>query len=533
VSDEGYPRYLRPATHEFGAHLHFASDGLSPYFGFHSRLKRSDGRPQETTIEIEGEPIELTLKKKGSKLSPRDHPEYRLRTVPEYVLKAKWDDERKATFTISPRWPGIETTDGNRLSFDPDYVGINVHVQGSNLLPDAYPSVFRCSVQAFDVNPSYFREMRDSSVIYECERYVRLHRDTTGPLTEIRGVFDRVYSLAGEPNKRYRMQVDDSRKIEGYLAYVVLGTNAVESVFPNQSFAKQLKHYHPKHVRAEGGSDPLAHPKLGAKFKQDKNAGGSIPWSGRDELRRELDESLLNVLSWAGLPIRPDGQDDKAAIQSAPDGSDVFVPDSHFEAGEITEPEISILSDPLPDMRAEQTDAVRTALTGNPDLTESDVDVLNAVTDGGRPLPASDVADTSDWSLSTVYRAVTRLSELLEKRSEGIGIRSKYLRDALSESLQDAHSVLSGAVESNEDSDSSSAFAAWADAHGFQRSFDERGRLLLRLGTLSRSTDLKEVLKDGFRAWLRDGRDPAEYKSAKVSYRQGGKPVVADGFILS
>ena len=89
MSDEGYPRYLRPATHEFGAHLHFASDGLSPYFGFHSRLKRSDGRPQETTIEIEGEPIELTLKKKGSKLSPRDHPEYRLRTVPEYVLKAK------------------------------------------------------------------------------------------------------------------------------------------------------------------------------------------------------------------------------------------------------------------------------------------------------------------------------------------------------------------------------------------------------------------------------------------------------------
>ena len=110
--------------------------------------------------------------------------------------------------------------------------------------------MFRCSVQAFDVNPSYFREMRDSSVIYECERYVRLHRDTTGPLTEIRGVFDRVYSLAGEPNKRYRMQVDDSRKIEGYLAYVVLGTNAVESVFPNQSFANTQGH---KYVKILGG----------------------------------------------------------------------------------------------------------------------------------------------------------------------------------------------------------------------------------------------------------------------------------------
>ena len=139
MTDDRYPRYVAPASHELKAHFHFETDGLSPYFAFHSCLKQSDGRPQESTLEIGGETVDFELKRKGSNLAPRSDPNYQLETVPEYILSVEWpnDPDRvdcwNATSQISPRWPGIESKSRNPLSFSPDYVGLDILVQGSNL----------------------------------------------------------------------------------------------------------------------------------------------------------------------------------------------------------------------------------------------------------------------------------------------------------------------------------------------------------------------------------------------------------------
>jgi hypothetical protein len=70
-----------------------------------------------------------------------------------------------------------------------------------------------------------------------------------------------------------------------------------------------LKHYHPKYVRTSESGDALEHPKVGALFKKGKNGENtfklnseSVRWGDRDDLRDELEDTLINTLERAGIP---------------------------------------------------------------------------------------------------------------------------------------------------------------------------------------------------------------------------------------
>ena len=55
---------------------------------------------------------------------------------------------------------------------------------------------------------------------------------------------------------------------------------------------------------------------------------------------RRLDEMLLNLLSWAGLPMRPDGE--------------TSIEDGYFEPSDSVRPTLSLVEDPTLEIEREQ-----------------------------------------------------------------------------------------------------------------------------------------------------------------------------------
>ncbi|WP_225316426.1 MULTISPECIES: hypothetical protein [Haloferax] len=146
----------------------------------------------------------------------------------------------------------------------------------------------------------------------------------------------------------------------------------------------QLKHYHPEHVRKKSGDDPLYHPKLGALYKKNLNQDQSVRWTDRHDLVDDLEEKMMNVLEWAGIPTNPGSW---------------FVEDDHFVPGE-SDRRIAFWDDPTPEIEASQESVIIRTLQ---ELEDSDRDVLEyvAMADGGT---VDGAAEETGWSEATVYR---------------------------------------------------------------------------------------------------------------------------------
>ena len=297
--------HLAPAPHELGANLIFTEHDLAPYFALDSLVKDADGSAS-ARFRFDGERYEATLSYQTSGFAPRDHEDFRLDTVREFRVRVEAQDgtgERKASFLVSPRWPGMETTDGEPVS-TPDIEGVNVRTQGSNLPLDAYPDLLRQATAGLDVNAGYFDRIHAYSNIFAFERYVRIDRSKSGKVVGSNSPMQRLFEHVGGDAK-FRELREDDRGIEGYHHRTVIDSAGAAKLIDGHSIGKKVKHYHPKHVR-DDPDDPLFHPKLGVSLQRDANADGSVPWSNRADVVRELDELLLNLLSWAGLPVRAD-----------------------------------------------------------------------------------------------------------------------------------------------------------------------------------------------------------------------------------
>jgi hypothetical protein len=317
-------------------------------------------------------------------------------------------------------------------------------------------------------------------------------------------VIPRTSLLLSNDRSGFRSHTADDTKGAGHYHVAVIDSERVSEAIPFHRFAKQIKHYH---VR-EGSSSvegALSHPKVGVRFHSKAN-GGTISWDDAERLERELDEWLLNSLSWAGIEI-----EETAA----------FVADDYFSA-DTESRQRRIVEDPLPSIADQQENVVITHLRDG--LNDSDLDVLETlVTDGGDVSP-SDVADDTEWHLDTIYAAVNRLEGMVEHEYDSLSLRSNRIAELVTERVRAAEEALIDAAETSarvlERADAidraSDALVEWCERHGISISDRRDGQLAIRAGRVGSRDRLEEILRDGLLMWINSGYAAEEFRNARV-----------------
>lgn len=507
--------HVEPASHEVEGNLLFTESELKPYYGLHAITKGVNyGEATEGEFELDGETWTVELRPKSSGLAPWDVESFKFETVKEFTVSVRpaaseddASDQRKATFVISPRWPGLESLgEWSAPSVPEGVIGVNVRFSGSNLAIDDYPTLLRQAMASVDINAGYFEDVHEFSNIGTFERYVRVSREKSRALIGQGGIFERVWEHVGASEGSFRELREDDRGAVGYHHQVRFDSGGSEALLDGHVLGKQLKHYHPKHVRSEGSDDPLAHPKFGVCFKKGLTSGdaapwvtsgGSVRWDDRERLA-ELDEALINVVSWSGLTVRADYR--------------TFVADSHFEGVETEESELTLIDNPLPEIQREQGDVVVSSLT---ESMPSDREVLTVMADGGsRSVDA--LAEESGYSTRTVYRVVERLQDIIETSVGTVRFKSQYLRERASETLR----TVRDALESEDDS--KSVWSMLTAKYGIEVDDRRDERLVLWLGEVPSGRAVSELLQELYHAWQGSSHrfETARFKFEKDGFRQ-------------
>lgn len=502
---------IEPAPHELSANLIFTAHGLSPYYALDATVKDAGGS-DSAVVELDGERYDLTLYYQESGLEPWDSREFQIETVREFRIKFEAANdsvgERGGTFHVSPRWPDMESKGDGPNPSTPDIIGVNVRVDGSNIPAGDYPELLRRGMDAFGIDAGYFAESKvhDYSNVFQYEKYVRISRDKSEQVIGRGGPLEQIFEHV-ETEADFRELREDDRELQGYHHRVKFDSEAADSLLSGHTYGKKVKHYHPENPR-DDASSPLYHPKVGVSLQSNLTVD-TVRWADLDDLGTELDELLINLLSWAGLSTRE---------------GETYVSDAYFEATESPK-DIRLVDNPLPEIKRKQETTVVDGLTANPDLNQSDRDVVELMADGGRR-DVDDVATESDYSKRTVYRVVNRLDDILSKANGVVRFKSNFIGKTVRGTLSELRETLESVGESA--GDSVGAFRKWANAHGVEVDDSRSARLTLRFGRVPDGEDMTDILRDGWRAWIRSGRNGRRFKSGKAEYQQSGFPTVRE-----
>lgn len=529
-------RFLRTAPHEFDANLVFGEEGLKPFFAF-ERVIRDVGGSAERSIEIEDDRVQATLYYQESGIGSLNHSESDLDTIREFRVTWTFQDavgEKSGTFHVAPRTPNMVDKSGDPISTPPNLVGVNVRAQGSNLEFEEYPALFRRLVSAFGINAGYFEtgKIHEHSNIQDAARYVRIERDLSGRFHATDGALARIAHVLANDREGFRQHKADDRIAPGYNHTTQVGPMRAGELVDGHQYPKRVKHYLPREPEAFDPDDPLYHPKLevGYQTNLDRDSPG---WASLDQVTRELDELLLNVLEWEDLPASPPDDARRRGLDS------VFVEDQYFRI-ETERRGRSITPDPTPKMKDRQENVVIRHLKDG--LEESDFEVLQAlVTDGGEISP-SDLADETGRHLETIYRALSRMDDLVEHTYGEVALRSPFIAEQVTQAVQHAEDALVTAAETAgqalelaADEMRCSALVEWLRAYGVDVKNRDDGRLQLRMGNVpgaSHPGDVRDALLDGLAAWRDAGRNPEKFRNAVVEARIDGTRAVLQRAIL-
>ncbi len=525
--------HIATAPHECEGNLIFTEHGLSPYWVVSKLLFDGfDGYSGEIETALAGSTWTVNLKYQKGGIAPRPDDPVDVDRLYEFRigLYEEGESQRKANYLIQPRFTGMKHYEtGDRISSPFDHAsnaeGVNIHFSGSNFEPKEYyqllPQVL--SVLANEggmrVNSDYFAtQPHEMSNITTFERYVRLRRSMSPKVVGQSGIMQRYLHLcATEEGSRFEYKVDNE-EIVGKNHRAVLPKQDAKRLISGHQYGKQVKHYHPKHVRKKDETDPLFHPKIGVLVKKSLNNGNAIKWAQKEELRREIEEALINTLYWADVPTRADPT--------------TFVPDHHFAVKPAQSP-VSFEQDPTPEMEAQQEALLVTQMR---DLCDSDVAVLETlVTDGGKQHPEG-IAETTEYGVSTIYRALDRLDGLIRNENATVTFATKKIEQEIAaivekteHHIENAAGRVASLLGMEARQASSSAWQQWCNKYAAKVSRDdETGELTLRIDTmLSRlkSTScprLDDVLHEAIKAWRRVGRDPLELRGANLEWRSSG-----------
>lgn len=521
--------HIATAPHECKGHFIFVEYGLSPYWAISNLLHNHFDGHGEIEAELDGEHFEINLGYQYSGFAPRPDDSIDVERLKEFNVHVRGDGQRKAQWNVSPRFRDMrhyETGELTQTQFHVADEGVNVHYQGSNLEPDEYLSLFQAALRALfadagtRLNRAYLRAPHGSSTIYEYERYVRLNRGMYGKIVGESGVMRRlVHLLASEKGIKAEFSIDNETVIgKQYVAR--LPKEAAQRLHSSFRYGKQIKGYLLRDPNAVDETHPSYHPKIGVLYRTTLNSGNAFDWSERHSVTRDLDTTLINVLSWSDVPVRPDPT--------------TFVPDDHFDVRARDSP-VRLFDDPTPRIEAEQDALIVRTLR---DFCASDEAILRALTDGGQTAHPAELADRTGYSIATVYRAIKRLDGLIQNDNASVRFATRKMEQDLVAIVKETELQLDTAahrlckflgMDPRYLGDEGSAWQRWVNKWGVEAIESDDEQLVLKVGTmLSRlkSTSLPKletVLKAGSRAWRDTGGDPLDYEQAMVKWTGDGQ----------
>jgi predicted transcriptional regulator len=439
---------------------------------------------------------------------PQDDVDERL-----YELELHLDGHhrRKMHFNISPRFPDMRHWEtGDELSLAWQHLdaerGVAVAFDGSNVDLDEIPTLLEQSIHALfsaadeRVSRRYWNEPAGGH-ISEVERYVRVRREESKKLTRQDGILHRIAHLVSNSEGTRGAYKWDNSECVGFIHQLRLNRGDPSDLLTGHRWGRQIKSYLPKDPDSFSPGDSLYHPKLGVLFRKSLNDDSAVRWSERSRLQEQLDETIANLLSWAGIPAKS--------------GAPSFVSDDHFDSSARKTGDITLEADPTPQLEAEQEHLLVTALR---DLTESDVDVLETLaTDGGQP--ADRLARDTDYSLSTVYRALDRLDGILESDHGTIRFVSQKLAeeirgivDTIDRQIEEAANRVGRVYDQARAHSTDSALGKWLARYDAELELDGE-RPTVRIDTcLSKMRSvpeprLQDVIREFKQSWISDNRN--------------------------
>ena len=519
-------------SHELHANLLFQN--LNPFFGLDSVVKSAGG---SKTVEFthQSERWTARLSYQDSNIVPPGEQtphgtDWQIEQIREYrvrVMRHPEQDpagEQDFTAHVAPRWEGMkgERNDGRTVEIPvPDGFGegINVRVKGSNIAFERYEQLLKLSMTHLGINGRYFDDPHPYSNIQDAERYVRLHRDHSGPVHARDGPLWALGHLLEDDRSGYRkiVQNDDDengQNLPGYYHTVTLGETRIREAFPDHRLPKEVKHYYAREANNLPDDNPLAHPKLGASLQVSRmDDDETVRWRDVDRLRRELDQTVLSVLADAGLDVAPGH------------GNGPFYPDAYFSP-EVSPDGPKPIKLDLTSVRQEQESVVIRQVADG--LAPTQWEALETlVTDGGQVSPA-EIADQHGRHVESVRRALREMEDLVHREYSEVSLRSEYVAEMVHDAVSEARDATRRAVETVGSAmeaaergmgETMSSFIAWAARHGVDVDDTRDARMILRFGP--ETDDIATAIEQGLRVWEDAGMPPERYRSAQVRHPDG------------
>lgn len=509
--------HIRPHIHEAKTFFHFREHGLSPYWALRNLVIHGLDGHGELTVDIDGDPYHIDFAYSDSGIAPRPGDNIQRDVLRDWEIHVDGSNEAKAHYQIRARYNDMCGPDGDTKSLAwPGGEGLDILCQSSNIPFDALLPLLRASIAAMaesvdqEINSRYFREPASSSKIATVEWYVRMKRQYSKKLVRSDGIFHKIMHLLSAEKDTEWVYSGDNTDVIGKRHAFDLPPASISNL-GSWSLGVRAKCYHPKFARnQETGDDPLSSPKFGVAFHK-RIDGEARHWSDRDQLRREIEEILINIMEWAEIPTEPD--------------LTTFVDDDHFEV-ESSEVSVGRHSDPTPDLKAEQESLLMTVLG---DLSPAAQDVTETIaTDGGSHY--QQIAEETDNSVSTIYRALDQLGDLVESERGMVRFTSQKIREEIVGMVERLDELKESTAErvaelANIDlrSRADSAIEKWMAKYGAELvDFDGEGGTirfdtLMQWRTSSFSLpQLEEVLQEGMDAWEFVGRDWKVFADLRV-----------------
>jgi len=506
-------RFIETAAHEldvrFTCGVHpdnqIVDYGLTPYYAIHSLVKshgdkwETEGKPTGE-FELNGERWATAMDYYESGLDPWEHEEFELQTVYEYkfyftskaspkysALRADKDQRVKGgTITIRPRWPDL-TSDGTPVSV-PDYGKpyIDVQIQASNIPHRQYLTLVKQVMGSFGIDSRYFDNPHPDSHIDDLARYVRLERGESGPLFAPDGPIARSNTLIQGDRTGYRKHVEDNTKLPGYYVTAVIEDTKAPELIKGHSLGKELKHYYPEEPDEYEPNEAPYHPKFEVSY-QASRTDETLRWHELDDAIRELDETIINCLDWAGLGTTADSEN--------------FVTFDPFWNVRNTTKSRKTVSCPLPEIESQQEYRIM-QMWGDATPAARKVTKL-LMTDGGEVSPQK-AADKTGYSYRTVRDVINRYEEVFKHSYGRVEFQSKKVQQELLKRVRAAgenfHQEIGAAVLDLADAADERAQQAWSK---IRRKYDI---------TEQDSKDCRKLLKVGYK--------PTDRKEAKEILRE-------------
>lgn len=529
-------RLIETAPHEFAGHLNFNTEGLRPWFAADRLVKDAGGAVEIEAADLDAidDVADLTLYYQESAIRPPSDgitpagTQVTHDTIREFRISVQVLDDvgaKSANFHIRPRWDDMiaEDSDGRAVGVSvPDALAndhtdaVNVRVQGANIEFDRYLPLLREAAARLGIDGRPFRDPHHTSNVQDAERYVRVHKEASGPIHARDGPLVGLAHVLENDRQGYRKLVqndddDHGHTVPGYYHTATLGPDRIREVFPSHAMPKEVKHYYAREAADRPKGDPLAHPKLGVSY-QVSRWDGTLDWDadGLDQLARELDETLYAVLADAGLDLRA--------------GGSTYVADEYFDA-ENTTTDAAIVGLDLSQVRHEQESVVVRQLAGGLSPVEREaLDTL--VTDGGEVAPG-DIAEAHDRHLDAVYDALGRMDDLIEREYGCVSLRSTYVAelvheavDAAREAVADATAATAEALEAADRGldERTSTFVAWCESHGINFRDRDDG-VTVSLGEVDDDREARQIIREGFDLWTDMERDESTFKMGTYRYQ--------------